>query len=227
MYKKHAEDLKKLGNYRGIYLVAMYDSTSKEKRKLLKEAALGKDGPAQYEYALYFKTKNYSEYVKFMLASADNGYSKAYFYAYKIYKNSNMMDDAMYYLIEGIKILLVHGSPRRNNEDILPELTMDQVEEIIKDTTADVVLCGHTHIPCGFQTSKKQTVVNAGSIGRPFTPEPKSCYLKITITNGNCIFEHKFVEYNKDTAALKLRKRNFVGSNKLANTLLDPQLRHF
>ena len=129
--------------------------------------------------------------------------------------------------IEGVKILLVHGSPRRNNEDILPDLTLAQVEEIVKDTTADVILCGHTHMPCGFQTSKKQTVVNAGSIGRPFTAEPKSCYLKITVTNGNCIFEHKFVEYNNETAALKLRKRNFVGSNKLANTLLDPQVRHF
>ena len=129
--------------------------------------------------------------------------------------------------IEGVKILLVHGSPRRNNEDILPDLTLAQVEEIIKDTTADVILCGHTHMPCGFQTSKKQTVVNAGSIGRPFTAEPKSCYLKMTVTNGNCIFEHKFVEYNNETAALKLRKRNFVGSNKLANTLLDPQVRHF
>lgn len=129
--------------------------------------------------------------------------------------------------IEGVKILLVHGSPRKNNEDILPDLSMHKVEEIIAGTSADVILCGHTHIPCGFQTSKKQTVVNVGSVGRPFTPEPKSCYLKLTITNGKCLFEHRFVEYNKETASLKLRKREFVGSNKLANTLLDPKLRHF
>ena len=129
--------------------------------------------------------------------------------------------------IDGVKMLLVHGSPRKNNEDILPDLTLEQVEEIIADTDADVILCGHTHIPCGFQTSKKQTVVNVGSVGRPFTPEPKACYLKVTITDGKCIFEHKFISYNKETASLKLRKRNFVGANKLANTLLDPKLRHF
>ena len=129
--------------------------------------------------------------------------------------------------IEGVKLLLVHGSPRKNNEDILPNTPIKAVEEMLEGTNADVVLCGHTHIPCGFQTSKKQTVVNAGSVGRPFTPEPKSCYLKVTIVDGKCIFEHKFVEYNKETAALKLRKRNFVGSNKLANTLLDPKVRHF
>jgi len=129
--------------------------------------------------------------------------------------------------IDGVKILMVHGSPRRNNEDILPDTPMKDVEMMIKDVQEDVILCGHTHIPCGFQTPQKKTVVNVGSVGRPFTEEAKSCYLKITITNGKCVFEHRFVDYNKDRAALKLRSREFTGANKLANTLLDPKLRHF
>lgn len=129
--------------------------------------------------------------------------------------------------IDGVKILMVHGSPRRNNEDILPDTPMKDVEMMIKDVREDVILCGHTHIPCGFQTPQKKTVVNVGSVGRPFTEEAKSCYLKITITNGKCVFEHRFVDYNKDRAALKLRSREFTGANKLANTLLDPKLRHF
>ena len=82
-------------------------------------------------------------------------------------------------------------------------------------------------MPCGFQTETKQTVVNVGSVGRPFTQNPKSCWLKITVNNGQCMFEHKFVAYNIDRAALKLRKRTFIGANKLANTLIDPKLRHF
>lgn len=129
--------------------------------------------------------------------------------------------------IEGVKILLVHGSPRRNNEDIHPDLTIEQVEEMLKDVVADVILCGHTHIPCGYQTSTKKSVVNVGSVGRPFTKEPKACYLKLTVNNGKCIFEHRFVEYNKEQAANKLRKRKFIGSDKLAETLLNPIHRHF
>ena len=128
---------------------------------------------------------------------------------------------------EGIKFLLVHGSPRRNNEDILPTTPINKVEEMLSDTDAQVILCGHTHIPCGFQTSKKQTVVNVGSIGRPFTPEPKSCYLIITVNDGKCVFEHNFVEYDKKQASEKLKKRNFWGADKLAETLLNPQKRHF
>ena len=128
---------------------------------------------------------------------------------------------------EGVKFLLVHGSPRRNNEDILPDTPLEAVEDMLKNVDADVILCGHTHQPCGFQTSKKQTVVNVGSVGRPFTPEPKSCYLIITVKDGKCIFEHRFVEYDKERAAENLKKRSFEGADKLAGMLIDPKQRHF
>ncbi len=128
---------------------------------------------------------------------------------------------------EGVKFLLVHGSPRKNNEDILPDTPLDEVEKMLENVTADVVLCGHTHLPCGFQTSTKKTVVNVGSVGRPFTKEPKSCYLKITAVNGQCIFEHRFIEYDKEVASKKLRNRTFCGADKLADMLLNPTVRHF
>lgn len=128
---------------------------------------------------------------------------------------------------EGIKFLLVHGSPRKNNEDILPDTPLDKVEEMLINVDADVVLCGHTHIPCGFQTKSKKTVVNVGSIGRPFTPDPKSCYLKITVENGQCVFEHRFVDYDKESASQTLNARAFNGADKLAGMLLEPKVRHF
>ena len=128
---------------------------------------------------------------------------------------------------EGVKFLLVHGSPRKNNEDILPDTPLSEIDKMLKYVSADVVLCGHTHIPCGFQTKKKITVVNVGSVGRPFTKEPKACYLIIDVVHGRCVFEHQFVEYDKKTASEKLRKRYFTGSDKLAETILNPEKRHF
>ena len=130
-------------------------------------------------------------------------------------------------VLNGVKFLLVHGSPRRNNEDILPETTMEQLKEMLSDVDAGVVLCGHTHLPCGFQTETKQTVVNTGSIGRPFTPEPKSCYLTITVNEGKCVFEHHFVDYDREMASNKLKKRNFEEAEKLAGMLLNTTERHF
>ena len=78
--------------------------------------------------------------------------------------------------VGNIKILMVHGSPRRNNEDIMPDMDLKTVEEIISSTGANIIVCGHTHIPCGYQTNTNQTVINVGSVGRPFSTEPKSCY---------------------------------------------------
>ena len=128
---------------------------------------------------------------------------------------------------DGIKFLLVHGSPRRNNEDILPDTPLYKVEEMLDGVNSDIVLCGHTHIPCGFQTNNKKTVVNAGSVGRPFTENPEACYLKINVENGTALFEHKFVKYDNKTSSEKVKARGFKGSEKLSATLLNPIERHF
>lgn len=128
---------------------------------------------------------------------------------------------------DGVKMLLVHGSPRKNNENILPDTPLAEVEKMLESVDADLILCGHTHMPCGFQTSKSQTVVNVGSVGRPFTEKPESCYLILTINNGKCLFEHRFVKYDKEIASQKMLKRKFEGVEKLAQTLINPKERHF
>ena len=134
---------------------------------------------------------------------------------------------------EGVKFLLVHGSPRKNNEDILPDTPLKEVEKMLENVEANVVLCGHTHIPCGFQTNTKQTVVNVGSIGRTFfinsnqNELPKACYLIINVNSGDCVFEHQFVSYDNERAAQKIINRGFYGADKLAKTLLNPNERHF
>ena len=128
--------------------------------------------------------------------------------------------------IEGVNILMVHGSPRRNNEDILPDMPIKEIEEIIKDTKADLILCGHTHVPCGYQTSTKQTVVNVGSIGRPMTKNPEACYVVADFKNGSFSIEHRFVDYDRESAANIMKTRNFDGAEKLAEMILHPTERH-
>jgi putative phosphoesterase len=127
---------------------------------------------------------------------------------------------------EGVKFLLCHGSPRKNNEDILPDTPLETVEKMIEDTDANIILCGHTHIPCGFQTVSKKTVLNVGSVGRPFTPEPKACYLIITVENGKFVIQHNFVEYDNEEAANIMRNRQFEGADDIAEILINPEKRH-
>ena len=88
-----------------------------------------------------------------------------------------------------LKILLVHGSPRKNNENIYPNLKIEKVEEMIKGTNADIIFCGHTHKRCGYQTNTRQTVVNAGSVGRPFSEVPDSCYVVMEVNEVDSSFD--------------------------------------
>ena len=128
--------------------------------------------------------------------------------------------------IEGVKILMVHGSPRRNNEDILPNMPLKTVEEMVQGTGADLIFCGHTHVPCGYQTNKKQTIVNVGSVGRPMTKEPEACYVIANIQDGGFSIEHRFIDYDRQMAAEIMRMRKFEGAEKLAQMILEPKERH-
>lgn len=128
--------------------------------------------------------------------------------------------------LEGVKLLLVHGSPRRNNEDILPDMPLKIIEEMLEGTNADLIFCGHTHVPAGYQTNKKQTVVNVGSVGRPMTDEPEACYVIADFQDGGFSIEHRFIDYDRQTAADIMSARNFDGADKLAQMILHPVSRH-
>ena len=128
--------------------------------------------------------------------------------------------------LEGVKLLLVHGSPRRNNEDLLPDMPLKIIEEMLEGTNADLIFCGHTHVPAGYQTNKKQTVVNVGSAGRPMTDEPKACYVIADFQDGGFSIEHRFIDYDRQTAADIMSARNFDGADKLAQMILHPVSRH-
>ena len=124
------------------------------------------------------------------------------------------------------KILMVHGSPRKNDENIFPEMPMSEIEEMVKDTDADIILCGHTHVPCGYQTESRKTIVNDGSVGRPFSEEPKACYAVLDIGMGCVSVRHKHIAYDVDTASKKLLSRGFDGSDKLAKMLIHATSRY-
>ena len=115
---------------------------------------------------------------------------------------------------------------RKNNENIFPNMPLNEVEEMIKDTDADLIFCGHTHQPCGYQTSSKQTVVNVGSVGRPMTEVPDACYVVADFNNGGFSINHKFVDYDRKLAAEIVRARGYEGADKIAGLLLNPTERH-
>ncbi len=118
-------------------------------------------------------------------------------------------------------ILMVHGSPRKNNEDILPGMDEQALREIIKGVEEDIIVCGHTHLPAVYRIDDK-AVINVGSVGRPFTEDQKACYAVIKYKNKrykDFRVDLKRVEYDVESASSKLAEQSFEGADKLAQML--------
>lgn len=130
-------------------------------------------------------------------------------------------------MVEEVKVLLVHGSPRKNDENIFPYYAIEQIEEMLAGTDADLIFCGHTHIPCGYQTRNKQNVINVGSVGRPFTENPQACYVIAEFDGKVFDISHRYLDYDKEKASEILAQRDFEGAEQLAQILIKPEHRHF
>ena len=122
-----------------------------------------------------------------------------------------------YIKINGLKIQLVHGSPRQQDENIYPNLALDDVEKMVENSSADLILCGHTHIPCGYSLNSGKTVVNVGSVGRSMTEDKMPYWAMLEINdNGKFQIEHKSVNYDNVKVSELIKNRNFRHSDDLA-----------
>lgn len=127
-----------------------------------------------------------------------------------------------------LSFLLAHGSPRMNNEDILPDMPIEKIKEMIQGVKEDVILCGHTHLPVIYRVGH-QVIINDGSVGRPFTEVPKACYAIIEyndLSKKEFEVNHRFVDYDYKLAADKLSAQPFKGANKLAQMLIKATSRY-
>ena len=122
-----------------------------------------------------------------------------------------------YIEINGLKIQLVHGSPRQQDENIYPNLALNDVEKMVENSSADLILCGHTHIPCGYSLNSGKTVVNVGSVGRSMTEDKMPYWAMLEINdNGKFQIEHKSVNYDNVKVSELIKNRNFRHSDDLA-----------
>jgi predicted phosphodiesterase len=118
---------------------------------------------------------------------------------------------------EGLKVLFVHGSPEKNNEGITPDMKYSILAKIFENVDANLVFCGHTHYPIIHQVDKK-TIINTGSVGRPFGENPRSVYAVLDLTNvkqREFSIDHRYVKYDHMKTAEELSACNFDGAKVL------------
>jgi putative phosphoesterase len=100
-----------------------------------------------------------------------------------------------------LKVLLVHGSPRRINEYLFEDRPESSLERIFADIDADVLVCGHTHIPYHRVLASGHHIVNAGSVGKPKDKDPRACYVNLSATGRELHVEFVRVPYPVEVTA--------------------------
>lgn len=87
--------------------------------------------------------------------------------------------------IDGLRVLLAHGSPRKINEYLMADRSDEQLARLAADADADVVCIGHTHIPYHRVVTGASGApvhyVNTGSLGKPKDGDPRACWTELVI----------------------------------------------
>jgi putative phosphoesterase len=103
--------------------------------------------------------------------------------------------------LDRLRVQLVHGSPRKINEYLFENRPDASLERLLDLAQADVLVCGHTHIPYHRILPSGRHVVNAGSVGKPKDGNPQACYVVLEVNNGNLVVNFKRVPYDMERAA--------------------------
>jgi diadenosine tetraphosphatase ApaH/serine/threonine PP2A family protein phosphatase len=121
-------------------------------------------------------------------------------------------------------LCFVHGSPHSQHEYLMPEVNAFVAMERVLATGADILFCGHTHVPYvrtldGSQmqirvklASKSETemtfsaplkrIVNAGSVGEPRHGRPNATYVIYDSDTDRITLREVEYDYQKTCAAI-------------------------
>lgn len=112
-------------------------------------------------------------------------------YAFTIAETSRASAEYLYALprdfviIEGdARIVLCHGTPRFPSEVVTADAPAPLLTAIAHEVRADVVCCGHTHIPVHRSVPTEDGVVhwvNVGSVGRPRDADARAAWVELVL----------------------------------------------
>ena len=103
--------------------------------------------------------------------------------------------------LDGLRVLLVHGSPRKINEYLFADRPAATLERLLDLANADVLVCGHTHFPYHRILPSGRHVVNAGSVGKPKDGNPQACYVVLEANNKDLSVSVRRVPYDVERTA--------------------------
>lgn len=109
--------------------------------------------------------------------------------------------------VDGHRILLCHGSPRRINEFLWRSSSPEPfLHRLLDEHDADVIVCTHTGLHWHRALGGKRHVINAGVIGRPANNGHTNVwYTRVTLNAGVLSVTFVPIEYDHHQLAREMR----------------------
>lgn len=105
--------------------------------------------------------------------------------------------------IDGMKILLCHGTPWDNDVYVYPDAKEDLISKCAMQEY-DVVILGHTHYPMLKQVGKTQ-LINPGSVGQPRNRQPGAQWAMLDTDSRQITLHNKSYNLEPLLTDIKLR----------------------
>lgn len=122
-------------------------------------------------------------------------------------------------------LLVVHGSPRSNNEGLGPWTTDRQLAQHLESIDEPLLVCGHTHRPMDRQLAAGR-VVNVGSVGLPFNRDQRAQYGLFAFDGEQWSVELRGVPYDSDELLAAYQTTGFLESGGVTAQLLELEVRN-
>ena len=109
--------------------------------------------------------------------------------------------------LDGLTMLLLHGSPRGVYDYVFPSLTTRSLGALFPEGAArpDVLVAGHTHMPFVRRVGG-MLVVNAGTVGKSMDGDPRGSWALIQVTEGRATARILRTEYPVDETLAAMKK---------------------
>lgn len=95
------------------------------------------------------------------------------------------LPETLRFEVEGLRVVLAHGSPRKINEYLLPDRTDEFLGRLAQQAEADLLCVGHVHIPyhrvVTTPTGAMAHWVSDGSVGKPKDGDSRACWAEVVI----------------------------------------------
>ncbi len=102
------------------------------------------------------------------------------------------------------RVLFCHATPRSDVENLTRRTPDHDVADALAGLSADVVVCGHTHVQYDRRVPDRPRLVNAGSVGLPYEGEPGAFWALV----GNDVV-HRRTAYDVERSIASLTDTGF------------------